>query len=66
MCHNPSVYLCKLLFLEDRVIQSKSLNRVKKAAFLFKLESEVEKWLPNVFSRRNAVQSNSCRVGDSS
>ena len=33
MCHNPSVYLCKLLFLEDRVIQSKSPNREPKLHF---------------------------------
>ena len=33
MCHIPSVYLCKLLFLEDRVIQSKSLDRERKLHF---------------------------------
>ena len=33
MWHNPSVYLCKLLFLEDRVIQSKSLDIESKLHF---------------------------------
>ena len=30
MCHYPSVYFWKLLFLEDRVIQGKSRNRETK------------------------------------